>query len=36
MSTFLEKIKERAKSDKKTTIIEGLEFKNNKEYDIKV
>lgn len=25
-----------AKSDKKTTIIEGLEFKNNKEYDFKV
>ena len=24
------------KSDKKTTIIEGLEFKNNKEYDFKV
>ena len=25
-----------AKSDKKTTIIDGLEFKNNKEYDFKV
>ena len=25
-----------AKSDKKTTVIEGLEFKNNKEYDFKV
>ena len=25
-----------AKSDKKTTVVEGLEFKNNKEYDFKV
>ena len=25
-----------SKADKKTTIIEGLEFKNNKEYDFKV
>lgn len=25
-----------AKSDKKTTLIEGLDFKNNKEYDFKV